>query len=132
MTDSERAEQSVNFDPGDGDAYANADGVAITPIVQIAACMERNPLEDVSVELNKLVKAVMESEANKPTGTITLTLTVARSAQTMGMVVITPEVKAKLPKEPKFGTLLFADDDGVLSTRDPNQKEMFQRPKGVL
>lgn len=132
MTDSERA--APDCDPSNDvelDVPHNEDGVAITPFVQVAAVMPRNPLEEVSIELNRLVKAIVESEANKPSGTVTLTLTVQRSTQTMGAVVITPEVKAKLPKEPKYGALLFADDDGVLSTRDPNQREMFARPKGI-
>ena len=130
MTDSENApDYSVELDVP---PLANGDGVAITPFVQVAAVMPRNPLEELSVELNQAVKAVIESEASKPSATVTLTLTVQRSTQTMGAVVITPEVKAKLPKEPKFGALLFADEDGVLSTRDPNQREMFSRPKGVL
>jgi hypothetical protein len=120
---------ALTFDAGD--TIANEDGVPITPFVQIAAVMTRNPLEDISIELAKLVKAVSESEANKPSGTVTLTLHVARSIQTMGAVVITPDIKTKLPKEPKYGTLLFTDVDGVLSTRNPGQKDIFDRPTGV-
>lgn len=132
MTDSERMPPDhdvIQF--GADPPIGNADGVAITPFVQVAAVMERNPLEDISIELNTLVKAVLDSDSNRPVGTVTLTLTVERSAKILGAVNITPEIKTKLPKEPKYGALLFADSDGVLSTRNPNQGEMFDRPRGV-
>jgi hypothetical protein len=133
MTDSDRSpDLDQQFPDVDLTApIANADGVAVTPFVQLAAVMERNPLEDLALEVNKAVMAVMDSENPKPVAEVTLKLTIARSTQALGMIVMTPEVKSKLPKEPKFGTLLFASDEGVLSTRDPNQKDMFSRPKGV-
>jgi hypothetical protein len=109
---------------------ATDDGVIITPFVNVASVLPRNPLDELTTELNRVVKAIRESEANKPVGEITLTIKVQR-ASIIGAVDISAEVKAKLPKEPKMGALLFVDDDGNLSTRNPNQRDMFERPRSA-
>jgi hypothetical protein len=106
------------------------DGVVITPFSAIAAVLPRDPLDDIAMELHKLVIAVRDSEANKPSGSVVMTLTVQRSTVD-GAVILAAEVKSKLPKEPRPGGLLFVDDDGNLSTRNPRQKDFFERPKGV-
>jgi hypothetical protein len=110
---------------------ANRDGVAITPFVQIAAVMPRNPLDELAIEVNKAVVALLESEATKPAATVTLTLALERSTKIVGGIIITPEVKTKLPKVSQYGALLFSNEDGVLSTRDRKQPDMFEGPKGV-
>jgi hypothetical protein len=110
---------------------ANEHGIAITPFVQLAAVLARNPLDELAIEINRVVRAIQGSEAAKPTGTVTLTISVERSSKNHDVVYFASEVKAKLPKEPKATALLFADEDGVLSTRDPNQKDMFNPPRGI-
>lgn len=115
------------------DIQANEDGVALTPFVNVAEVLPRNPLEDLTLELHRVVCAVRDSESAKPVGEVTLSVKVQRSSNVVGAVVISADVKAKLPKEAAAGGrgLLFVDSDGVLSTRNPNQRDFFERPRGV-
>jgi len=106
------------------------DGVVITPFSAIASVLPRDPLDDIARELHRVVTAVRDSEANKPAGEVVMTLKVTRSTVD-GAIILSAEVKAKIPKEPRPGALLFVDDDGNLSTRNPRQREFFERPKGV-
>lgn len=109
---------------------ANADGIEVTDFTAVAAMLPRNPLDQLSIQLAELVKAIKASESNKPSGDVTLTVKVKRADNVLDAVVISVDVKSKLPKEPKLGGLLFADDDGKLTDRNPNQREMFTGPRG--
>lgn len=110
---------------------ATDDGVVITPFVQVASVLPRNPLDDLTYAMHEAVRAVKHSEANKPVAEVTLTLKVARASNVQDAVVITSEVKVKPPKEPKLAGLLFVDDDGNLQTRNPNQRDMFEGPRAA-
>lgn len=107
------------------------DGVQITPFTAVAAVMPKNPLDDVTIALHDVVAAVMNSEAAKPVGEVTLTLKIVRSPNVDSAVAIVAEVKKKLPKEPHTGALLFVNEDGNLVDRNPNQNDMFDRPRAI-
>lgn len=109
---------------------ANSDGVAITPFTAVAAVLPTNPLDELSIELARVVKAVQESDSGKASGEIKLTLSVKKAENVINAVVIKSDVTAKLPKKARMGGLLFANEDGVLSERNPNQKELFPGPRG--
>jgi hypothetical protein len=111
---------------------ANSDGVAITPFTAVAnALPSPNPLDELSIELARVVKAIKESDSAKASGEVNLTLSIRKAENVLDAVVLKAEVTAKVPKKPKMAGLLFADDDGVLSERNPNQREMFEGPRSA-
>lgn len=110
---------------------ATNDGVAITPFVNIASVMHRNPLDEVTRLLHDVVQRVMSSEASKPAGSVTLTLKVVKSPNVLDAVAIVAEVSSKPPKEPNTGALLFVNEDGNLVDRNPNQGDLYDRPRAI-
>lgn len=109
---------------------ANEDGVAITPFTAVASILPTNPLDELAIETARVVKAIKESERNKPSGKITLSLDIRRAENVADAVIITSEINVKMPKRAKAAGLLFADDDGNLTDRNPNQRELFTGPRG--
>ncbi len=55
---------------------------------------------------------------------VTLKIKIKPHEQT-GVMIVTGEVKAKLPEKPVTGSIFFAGDDGTLSRRDPRQLYAF-------
>ena len=85
-------------------------------------------LDDLAAQLNELVDAVRRSEL---AGSLTLTLKV-KPASKGGVValIVTDEIKAKLPKAPSGATVFFADPDNNLRRTNPDQPELELRVAG--
>lgn len=128
--DSEPTEAEVLI-PGDDAVPDPESGVALTPFSAIAATLPRNPLDSLSIEMARVTRAVMAAESAKASGTIALTIRVEKHHKVPRAILIDSTVVAKLPKEPAASALLFADGDGVITDRDPDQHEMFARPRGI-
>jgi hypothetical protein len=72
-------------------------------------------------ELAAVTAAVIEHQKK---GSVTVTLTVAPTKDDPGAVVISDEVKAKVPKATPLPSRFFSNEEGVLSRRDPRQPEL--------
>lgn len=84
-----------------------------------------------SVELNRVVNGVKDSESGKG-GSVTLTLKIEPVKKFPNAVSIQALISGKAPEDPPSSDLLFYDDDGNLHTRNPNQRDIFEDgPKGV-
>lgn len=75
-------------------------------------------LYEANDKLTQAVKAVRETA--KP-ATFTLKIKIAPNGR---QVEVTDDVSVNLPQPDKEKTLLFSDDNGGLSRRDPNQKQL--------
>lgn len=109
---------------------ADENGVAIRPFTAVAAMMPTNPLDELAIETARVTRAILESELNKPSGKITLVIDFGRAQNVADALILTSEIKVKMPKRPKAAGLLFADADGNLTDRNPNQRELFTGPRG--
>jgi hypothetical protein len=103
----------------------------ITPVTVICASLAQNPLDELAIEINRVVQHIRTSETPKAKGKVTLELSFERRPKIPNALEITADIKVKLPPEPGVTSLLFADDDGRLLTRNPNQRDMFENPRGV-
>ncbi len=81
---------------------------------------------EAAAALADVVTAVTETGKD---GTFTLQLKVARNKA--GALEVTDKVTTKLPEFSRTPTLWWADDDGNLLRRDPNQPELFDGPHAV-
>lgn len=77
-------------------------------------------LTECSEALQSIVKAVKETGLK---GVLTLKINVELSKDE-DTVQLTPEITAKIPKQPIKATIFFATDDFVLTREDPRQHEM--------
>lgn len=82
--------------------------------------------EELTSRLSEVVQAV--SETGKVGG---LTLNVKVKPNGDGSVIITDEIKSKVPEGTRPDTLFFTTSDGSLLRTDPKQEEMFSGPKAV-
>jgi hypothetical protein len=77
---------------------------------------------ELSEALADLVTAV---RATGSKGSMVITLTVAPAAKgEVNALLIEDSVKLKLPRSSRGATILFANNDGVLSRKDPRQPEL--------
>lgn len=93
----------------------------IRPFAAILQEHSRGTLhDDLSVELQDLVRAVLDHPATDASGHVTLKLTVKANSDgdSIGLVA---DVTVKHPKVPRPATLFYGDDDGNLLREDPNQ-----------
>jgi hypothetical protein len=72
-------------------------------------------------KLAEVVAAVIEHGKK---GSLTLTINVEPQKGDGNLVIVTDEVKAKVPKAPSPASAFFSDDHGNLSRRDPRQPEI--------
>lgn len=72
-------------------------------------------LDEGLTELNRHVRELVKS------GTLTLTIGVSTKG---ARLIISDDVKVKLPKPDKTSQLYYVDDDGVLHTEDPKQERL--------
>lgn len=77
-------------------------------------------LNDVGAALREVAGAVMLTGKD---GKVTIELAVSKSTID-GALIITDEVKAKVPKSKKPSALFYADDDGNLLREDPKQQTL--------
>lgn len=80
-------------------------------------------LQEASEILNDLVMKMRE-RLRPCEMTITLKFTPAAGAS---IVTITDEIKVKAPKEDKQATIRFTTEDGILTGKNPDQKELQLR-----
>lgn len=74
--------------------------------------------QELSAKLRELVEAVEETGKG---GSITYVLTVKPQAQTEHAVIVTDEIKTKLPQLDRPAAIYFADDAYRLVRTDPRQ-----------
>lgn len=77
-------------------------------------------LSECSEALQSIVKAVKETGLK---GVLNIKINVELSKDE-DTVQLTPEITAKIPKQPIKATIFFATDDFVLTREDPRQHEM--------
>lgn len=116
----------MNTAPDTAPPLANADGVAIRPALEVISRLRQGQVMDLlSVELNRVVNAVKDSQTGKG-GSVTLTLKIERVKKFPNAVDVQVVISAKAPEDPPPSDLLFYDDDGNLHTRNPNQRDIFE------
>ena len=97
------------------------EGRRIRPFAAILQEHSRGTLhEDLSRELQEVVRSVLDHPANDASGSVTLKLTIKANSDgdSIGLVA---DVSTKHPKVPRPATLFYGDDDGNLLREDPNQ-----------
>lgn len=77
-------------------------------------------LSECSEALQSIVKAVKETGLK---GVLNIKINVELSKDE-DTVQLTPEITAKIPKQPIKATIFFATDDFILTREDPRQHEM--------
>jgi hypothetical protein len=75
---------------------------------------------ELSEKLAEVVAGVME---HGKAGSVSVTLNI-KQAEMPGAIVVTDDVKAKVPQADKPAALFYADERGNLSRRDPRQPEL--------
>lgn len=76
---------------------------------------------ELSEQLHELIARVRDTGKK---GTLTLTITVSRMKNAAeNTLTVTDDVKAKLPAHDRNVSVFYADADGNLTRRDPNQLE---------
>jgi len=102
-------------------------GVVVRPALEVLAQLkEGRLLDELSLELNRVVKGVRDCSQSKP-GKVTLTLTIEPlKKHTHNAVSIRPQVVGKAPEDPPESTMMFFDDDGNLHVRNPRQRDAFE------
>jgi hypothetical protein len=73
---------------------------------------------------DKLAAVVAGVRATGRPGQLTVKLTVKPAQRGQSAVVLTDVVEAKAPRVEAEASFWFADDDGLLRTTDPRQKEL--------
>lgn len=63
-------------------------------------------------------------------GTLQLTVTVAPMKEDPSMLVVSDEIKLKLPEHDRKASIFWTDDDGNLLRNDPNQRSLFEEIGG--
>jgi hypothetical protein len=74
--------------------------------------------DELSAGLHDLVAKVVETGKK---GSVTYTVTVAPLDKDVQSLVVTDEIKLKLPEHDRKASIFYPDGDGNLSRRDPNQ-----------
>jgi len=85
-------------------------------------------LDDASARLAEVVAAVRQT--GKP-GSVTVKLEIKPAQVGADAVVLTDEIKAKVPRMQATASFWFATDDGALVTTDPRQRELEFTPVPV-
>lgn len=70
-------------------------------------------------ELAKVMEAMSETG-----GDGSITIKIPLKFNKAGQVEVTPSITSKIPQRPMGTGIYFADDDGRLSRRDPNQLDI--------
>lgn len=89
----------------------------------VAGQRDGDCLLEASEKLTDLVQKVRDRL--RP-GVITLKITIS-PANGAKVVTITDEIIVKMPKEEKEATLMFTNEDGTLTRKNPDQKELVLR-----
>ena len=63
-------------------------------------------------------------------GTLQLTVTVGPMKEDPSMLVVSDEIKLKLPEHDRKASIFWTDDDGNLLRNDPNQRSLFEEIGG--
>ena len=106
-------------DPSNEPAMSLSNGFALL----LANQRDGDCLRDASEKLTELVQKMRERL--RP-GSITLKITIS-PANGAKVVTITDEITVKMPKEDKEATLMFTSEDGSLTRKNPDQKELVLR-----
>lgn len=59
-------------------------------------------------------------------GSLTLVVTVEPMKDNVTMLMVSDEIKLKLPEHDRKASLFWSDDDGNLLRNDPNQRSLFE------
>lgn len=86
-------------------------------------------LNDLSNELAKIIEAVREHGGP---GSLTLRLDIKPTDGSGDQVLITDDIKPKVPKPKKQATLFFTDEGGDLLRNDPRQRDWVEDQKQQL
>lgn len=78
-------------------------------------------LDELSMQMQMLVQQV---QATSKGGRLTLTIDVKPADRIPGAVVITDDVKVKLPEIKSDGTLMWPTPEGNLERNNPKQREL--------
>jgi hypothetical protein len=78
-------------------------------------------LDELSLQMQMLVQQV---QATNKGGRITLTVDVKPAERIAGAVVITDDIKVKLPEIKSDGTLMWPTPEGNLQRNNPKQREL--------
>lgn len=117
MSQNEAAAAPPDMDPTTGEVTPEPP----RPFVAILNDQREGALADeLADKLAEVVNAVIEHEKG---GVLNLTLKVNPTAIGDRSVVITDDVKTKVPQAPREQTLFFAGKAGELSRRNPRQME---------
>lgn len=76
-------------------------------------------LSEGDAELEKVITAMHDTG-----GDGSLTITLPFKLNKAGQIECTPTIKAKIPQRPMGTGIYWADDEGRLSRRDPNQMDI--------
>lgn len=86
-------------------------------------------LTDGGEALKELVDAVRNTRTK---GALTIKVTASMAPNSETLIEFGYSIDAKVPKRKGIATYLYANDDGSLSTQDPNQRELaFEGGRGV-
>jgi len=77
---------------------------------------------ELSENLRDLVNRVTDTGKK---GSLTLTVTVAPMKDDVSVLVVTDEIKLKLPEHDRKASIFWPDADGNLTRQDPNQRSFF-------
>lgn len=96
-----------------------------TPDASFLATAQRHAggaiLTEMSTALADVVRGVLQTAGK---GSVTLKIDVAPAGRGKAALVVTHEVKAKVPVEKASGSIWFGTDAGELVRNDPNQNEL--------
>lgn len=99
----------------------------IRDATQIVGLIDDGDLaQELSDELRKAVAAVKEAAGRKGKAKAAITLKVDIECEA-GVLTLSGDVAAKLPKRKRGASMYWALDDGGISTEHPQQMNMFPR-----
>lgn len=102
-------------------AAPREDAPSVRPFAAVLQEQRQGGLHsELSEQLAELVAAVA---AHGKAGSLTVTLNV-KPAEMPGAIVVSDDVKSKVPQPDKPASLFYSDDHGNLSRRDPRQPEL--------
>lgn len=105
-----------HVDPGTGEVTEGNRRPFMAVLREQRNGMTHSELTD---SLSEVVQAVLETGK---AGSLTLTMKVSLSGD--GAVIVTDDVKVKVPQPERKGSVFFADQFGNLSRSNPNQPEL--------
>lgn len=114
------AEPQPNTNPDEGS------GTEIPQTKTIVAFLAEHRQGGLANEASEQLAEVTEAARRLgKKGSLTITITVDPiKDNSAGLVNVSDEIKAKIPKEPTPGSTFFTDERGNLSRRDPRQPEI--------